>query len=741
MKLQRLLNAGITGIVNRVWQEAWRSFDRMALAATPDGVQIVRLFEHLSPQPIFGELGTRVCAEERDQVARAALDSFRRGGGVHFFEGVTDGQTAAVFRSRMPEARESILALADAICERRFSLLGHRALFMGEHVDWHLNPVSGHHAPLVHWSRIDPLDEQTVGDTKVIWELNRHQWLVTLGQAYCLSGDERYAKVFVTYIKEWMQANRPGMGINWASSLEVSFRMIAWCWALFLFRDSREISAGLYAEILGWIRTHAAHVERYLSHYFSPNTHLTGEALGLFYVGVLFPALPKSEHWRRLGTRILLRQLRRQVFSDGVYFEQSTCYQRYTVDIYLHFLVLAQRNGITIPKMVAQRIRQMLDYLLAVRQPNGAMPQIGDADGGRLLPLAPRPPEDFRDVFAVAAALFHRDDYAWAAAGQAPESLWLLGATACAASETLRPAPPERTASRHFQQGGYAIMQSGWQPDAHQLIFDVGPLGCPLSGGHGHADLLSVQCCAFGQPQLVDAGTYCYTAHANWRNYFRSTAAHSTVMVDRNNQATPSGPFSWHQRPRARMRHWLSTSEFDLADADHDAYRGLKDPVTHRRRVFFAKPRYWVLVDDLQGADVHQIELRFQFGSTRVVLGSDDWACSWSADGRGLLLRPFSAIPLQAEIREGEIEPIQGWISTDYGLRQPAPVLQYSALTRLPLRIVTLLLPSDGTTLEPPVVTPVFTGQGMYLIFEREQESIRIDAQQIVMQRGQGSSA
>ncbi|MGH8371270.1 MAG: alginate lyase family protein [Gammaproteobacteria bacterium] len=736
MKLRRILNAGVIGIANRAWQEIWRTFDRMMVAATPDGTQTLHLFEHLAPQPIFGELGTQVCAEERAGVARAALASFRHSASDRFFKGVTDVRAAGYFEKQLPEIPGQIIAAADAICERRFSLLGHHALFMDEHVNWHQNPVSGHRSPLVHWSLINPLDEEALGDTKFIWELNRHQWLVDLGQAYCFSGNERYADVFVAYIKEWMQANRPGVGINWASSLEVSFRMIAWCWALFFFRNSNRITPELYAEMLAWIRTHAAHIEKYLSHYFSPNTHLTGEALGLFYVGVLFPEFQKAERWRHLGSKILLRQLGRQVFSDGVYFEQSTCYQRYTVDIYLHFLILAQRNEIVLPGIVAERIQQMLDYLLAVRKPNGMMPQIGDSDGGRLMPLMHRQPEDFCDVFAVAAALFGRTDYAWAASGQAPEMVWLLGPSKYKDFIALNPAPPAQAPSRYFPEGGYAIMQGSWKRDTHQLIFDVGPLGCPLSGGHGHADLLSIQCSAFGEPQLMDSGTYCYTAHANWRNYFRGTAAHSTVMIDKQDQATPAGPFSWHRRPRARLRRWLSTAEYDFADADHDAYQGLKDPVMHRRRIFFVKPRYWVLVDDLQGAGVHEVELRFQFGSTHVTLGSDDWACSWGEDGRGLLIRPFSASPLEAEIREGRIEPIEGWISTDYGLRQPAPVLSYSACTSLPLRIVTLLLPSDGASAAPPVITPVMTDQSTYLVFEQEKESIRVDAKDIVVLRG-----
>ena len=62
------------------------------------------------------------------------------------------------------------------------------------------------------------------------------------------------------------------------------------------------------------------------------------------------------------------------------------------------------------------------------------------------------------------------------------------------------------------------------------------------------------------------------------------------------------GPFAG-TRGRARgCLRWQSPRTLDVVDADHDAYARLADPVTHRRRVIFVKPRYWIIVDDLDGA-------------------------------------------------------------------------------------------------------------------------------------------
>jgi len=732
MRLARVLQMSIDEVVVRGRQEASKWLDRMTAVSAP-----VTLPEG-AMSPGAGVRGRSM--DNGQGVPTWLLDHVRKDGPFSFFEGAVDADTVARLIERMPESRERILSAANMICQGRFDLLGYRGLDFGDPPDWHLDPLSGRHAPLVHWSRLNPVDPATVGDCKVVWELNRHQWLLLLGQAYRLTRDERYAEVFARFLRAWMEANPPGMGVNWSSSLEVALRLISWCWAVALFKGSRALSAPLLNEMLAGVKDHARHVDRYLSLYFAPNTHLTGEALGLFYAGVLFPSLPRAKRWRARGAEILIDQCERQILPDGVYFEQSTCYQRYTAEIYLHFLILAARNGIDVPDAMTARLQRLLDFLLMSRRPDGSMPQIGDADGGWTLPLIPRDPNDLRGVLSVAAAFFGRSDYAWGANGLAPETLWLLGAAGAKTFEELAPAPPTAP-SRLFPDGGYLVMGSGWERNAHQLIFDVGPLDCLPTAAHGHADLLSIQCAAFGQPYLVDPGTYCYAAEPAWRDFFRSTAAHSTITVDGVGQAVPAGLFKWQARPRARLRRWLSSAAMDFADASHDAYCRFSDPVVHRRRVLFVKPRYWVIVDDLEGAADHVVALRFQFAPVEVMVGPDLWARARGTGGHGLLIRPFATVPLTQEIHEGAVSPIQGWASPGFGLRQPAPAVTYSASTRLPLRILTLLLPTVDPAGVPPAVALLLDGAGrpMGLDFAGGNGSVRLGEDDLVIvQDGEG---
>jgi heparinase II/III-like protein len=627
-----------------------------------------------------------------------------------FFAGASDPRVPAILRERFPDSGPRIIEAADRTLQKRFDLLGYRQLSFGDPIDWHLDPVARRRAPLLHWTLLDPLDAATVGDSKVVWELSRHQWLVRLGQAYRLTGDEHYGDMFAHTIRDWHRANRPGMGINWASSLEAAFRLISWCWSLSLFRGSVALTPRLRADLVEGIASHASRIERYLSYYFSPNTHLTGEALGLFYAGTLFPLLPGATRWRREAAQILIREADRQILPDGVYMEQSTCYQCYTAEIYLHFTILASRNKIPVPDGVVRCVERLLDALVALRRPNGSLPQIGDADGGRLLPLEPRPAGDASGIFSTAATVLKRGDYAWAAGGLMPDVLWVLGAEGVQVFDRLESTLPAQAPSRVLPDGGYAVMRTGWDREADQVILDGGSLGCRFSGGHGHADLLSVEASFRGQPYIVDPGSFRYTADEGWRGYYRGSAAHSTVEIDAVGQAVAHGPFGWVSRPGAQIIRWTSTPELDVAIAEHHAYGRLQDPVVHRRAVFLVKSRYCVIVDDLAGAAEHRVRLRFQFAPMSVTLDPSGWVRAGRGMQKGLLLHAFSTSALKAAIFEGETDPRQGWVASDYGDHQPAPMLVYSVTAPLPVRIVSLLLPTDTLLASPPSVSPVTDG-------------------------------
>jgi hypothetical protein len=83
---------------------------------------------------------------------------------------------------------------------------------------------------------------------------------------------------------------------------------------------------------------------------------------------------------------------------------------------------------------------------------------------------------------------------------------------------------------------------------------------------------------------------------------------------------------------------------------------------------------------------------------------------------------------LKAAICEGELEPKQGWVSSDYGCHEPAPMVVYSLTARLPVRLITLLIPIDDRLASPPSVCLCVEDGCLHgLTFDDGREVIRAD--------------
>lgn len=568
-----------------------------------------------------------------------------------FFYGFADLTRSAA------QVNPDIVRQADRICEGKFDLLGFKNLSFGDPIDWHFEPISGKRIPLQHWSKLDYLDADVAGDKKITWELNRHQYFMMLGQAYVLTGDERYARTFVAHIESWVEANPPKLGINWASSLEVAFRSISWLWALYFFKGA--VPNETLDRALKFLYLNARHLESYLSTYFSPNTHLTGEALGLFYLGTLLPEFKEAKRWQDIGRDILIEQIPVHVKPDGVYFEQSSYYHRYTTDFYIHFLILSQVNGITLPKTVEQALMSLLDHLMYITRPDGTTPFFGDDDGGRLLMLDARAPNDFRPSLATGAALFSRGDYKFVAGAATEELFWLLGTAGLQKYDSIEAHEPAET-SKAFRDGGYFVMRDGWTDKSNYMLFDCGPHGA-LNCGHAHADALSIEVAAHGRTVLVDPGTYTYTGSKEMRDWFRSSQAHNTVTLDNLSTSIPDGAFTWKTITPCRLLDWKTTESYVYVAGEQ---AGIVRSIT------FMKGKYWIIRDTLKSPTEHTADINFHFNSDAKPCLKD-----------GVIHEPESGLTIRIT-GNGRWSEENEWVSHCYGQKEPAKVFRFTAVLK-----------------------------------------------------------
>jgi glycosyltransferase involved in cell wall biosynthesis len=394
--------------------------------------------------------------------------------------------------ARWPASLQDATCRADRLLQGRHDFLGYRDIRCAANgqMDWHADPVHGRRAPLAFYADVPFLDPQ-IGDHKVIWELNRHQHWLQFARAAWLSGDARYAQAIVTQLSEWLRANPPFVGINWASMLEIGFRSLSWTWALHALLGMPRVgdgelevgSSGWLVDMLIGLDRQLTHVERHLSYYFSPNTHLTGEALALYVVGTALPELAASTRWAHTGRRVLLDEIDRQILPDGGHAERSAHYQRYTLDFYLLAALTARCAG---DSPSAQRfdeaVSRLADFTISLADDHAQLPLIGDDDGGMLWPIS-GPRVRRRARFARAGSGGPRPPSP-CRLGHSRRSRVDRGTRRCEVHASVR----QRVTSRLFADTGYFTARSA---DGSHAVLDVGPHGY-RNGGHAHADALSL---------------------------------------------------------------------------------------------------------------------------------------------------------------------------------------------------------------------------------------------------------
>ncbi|MEW6096846.1 MAG: alginate lyase family protein [bacterium] len=592
-----------------------------------------------------------------------------------------------IFNTYFPNQIERYIEEADKICKHNFSFLGVDIEYK-DRIEWNKDPLTKQEYPHILYTNI--YKSSSKADVKHVWELNRHEHLLNLGIAYCFTSDEEYTKEFCNQVVDWIDANPYLVGVNWSSSLEVAVRAINWVISYYLFLDSKYLDKEVNYKILNSLYQHGRYIIRNLSFFSSPYNHLIGEATAIFILGFLFPEFKEATQWKTIGWQILTSQIEKQFFNDGGGVEQAISYHHYTLGFYLLGIILQIRNGIEINPQVLKVIEKAIEFSMYFVKPDGNLPMIGDADDARAIKFGSISKKwDFRTFLAIGAVLFNRADFKRISGKIGNETLWLLGIEGLKKYNQIAPELPKQT-SMPFYSSGYFIMRSDWGKKADYLCLDCGPQSAGLyknstpSVAHGHADALSFELVLNGRPVIIDAGMFSY--HDEYfQNYFRSTPAHNTIVIDGKSQATLIGKLGWAQTYTSKCTKWFTSKFADYVEGEHDGYAKEKNPLIHKRVIFFNKlieaKRYWVIFDYLAGKGKHLIEQYFHFVPTKI-----------QADKKTIYTNDIFLIPINPDLVNLEIE--EGWIAESYGVKIKAPVAKYSTTSILPLCLGVIIYPN-----------------------------------------------
>ncbi len=377
-----------------------------------------------------------------------------------------------------------------------------------------------------------------IGDIRTNWELNRHFQFAALAKSYFCTKDVKYLEEFKNLFTDWNKHNLFLHGAEWTSAMELAIRVNSWAYAYAFLKK-----AGCEEQILGDIEhgilVMTDYVLKHRARFSSANNHLIVEMYAVALVGIVTDYAP----WRDEALKILTEEFPRQNFSDGVNKEMSLHYQSFVMEAYGLLCLLMMKNHIEIPAVWRTYLTSMSKFVADSTDDFGTTMEFGDSDEGKILDLSGTVENHYAYVLNLMGCLLDQKytDAPW------HENLeWIVPEFLKVRKEKY---VPGLVCSR--KEGGYTFLRS---KDRRVLIgIDHADLGFGSIAAHGHADALSFQMSIDGQPIFIDSGTYNYHVAPEDRNYFRSTAAHNTVMINGQEQSEMLGPFIWGKRAKAQL--------------------------------------------------------------------------------------------------------------------------------------------------------------------------------------------
>ncbi|MGA7160624.1 MAG: heparinase II/III family protein [Bacteroidota bacterium] len=572
-----------------------------------------------------------------------------------------DSRTPTRFKTLFPEAFSSLLSNAQALRSHRFEFLGH-AFQYGPRINWHLDTASTKEWQKKIYTENALQDEGSPPDPKLVWELNRHQYFVTLAQAFYVSGDRAYLDELVAQWLHWIEENPYRTGINWASPLEVGIRLISWTLAFqFIEHHCSQKDRTAIAKSV-WEQTFFVSSHLSLDKIVRTN-HLIGEAAGLYIAASSF-LFHESAKWMKTAQDILEKEIDTQVFEDGVAKEQSSSYHRFDVDFFLLCYLDARKSASPFSSRFGRRLQKMIRYLLLLQSPGSDLPAYGDFDNGRGFTLAPSLNFwDARGLIAVAGAVFQNQEMSSASFFN-EESFWLLSETEWNSPKTDESGSSDESFiifpdSRHVifgnrQAGDYCFFRAG--------EFGMGGNGF---SSHSHNDLFSPIIYLNWNSILADTGTSVYLGNDEERNYLRSAAAHNTTFSPAWNFFEVKRGFGWKKSRNGTITKSIGSEKEIVIECTFE--KPSKD--FYKRIIAYQPIDHIFTVEDsfaITGRDVHTY-FHLDHGLNAQVR---EQCVFIHRNGKEIAQCIFSD-RLNVKVE-------QGWISKSYGTKEASVILHFT---------------------------------------------------------------
>ncbi len=528
--------------------------------------------------------------------------------------------------SELPAPGEARNERAEAILDNTFT-------FYSQTDRVPLRPGGG-----LDWNHRGPSDDRE-------WNLalNRHHHVRHLLDAYRQTGRRAYAVRIDEHVRDWILFSRPYPGRRNAGELwrglEISARVKAWASVFYALQQDDTLTPATRLLMLSSLPEHAHH----LRHFHGGKNWVTMELSALGMIAAAWPEFRESVSWMEYASSQLTREIRNQVYPDGVQDELTSHYHGVALRNFEMFAGICRGAGIPICDDYAADLQEMWHYLAVSMRPDGYGLLNSDSD------------LDFnRDRVLEAGRTYARPD-------------WIH-----IASHGAQGTEPEYGLSTLFPWAGQCIIRSGWDAEALWAFFDIGPWGT----SHQHNDKLHLSLSGHGRDLLVDSGRFVYSgSHLRFRDYGRHSRAHNVVLVDGSGQKPgarrAARPIGDHDRPISPAP-MIVRGVCPHFETDGHA--------VHTRAVVRPDRHLIVVADRIETDRARRLETLWHWHPRCTVRVEDETIVSIDANAGNLRIVPLAAFNWDVNLVQGQEMPhLQGWYSPRYNVWEPNPTAVLTA--------------------------------------------------------------
>jgi hypothetical protein len=464
------------------------------------------------------------------------------------------------------------------------------------------------------------------------------KWVIDLLDGYDLTRDPTYLERSKELTGKWISEclyteTWPHVWDDHGTAL----RALALCrlWAML---RAQPAAPSVVRQLLEALLRHAEKLSR-KPFYRADHNHGVTQAYALLAIGLLFHAHSPAKRWAKLGRSRLERQMTQNVSPEGLHLEHSPYYHFYVFRQFYYAFCMAKAYDFPFSDAFQQRLLAMVRAGVDLVKPNGKLASLGDTSRGSPL-------------------VFDSTDLDSWCLGDAGEARSLLKAN--------KEHHLVESTSALYPKSGVAVLRHASLDEnngAAESYLIVRLSTFPTA--HIHRDVFSFELFAFGEDLIVDSGGPFAYGHPMRDQYFLTSRAHNTVVVDGKDQSVGV----------SRLITWSTSKECDFLVAEHENYPG----VLHRRAILFVKPAIVVVIDKLWSDSVHDYSQLFHLAAELSVNHRDRTVSTENSKGGPTVkVVPFLREGLGLEVHRGIESPYQGWVCTTGQKMEPNSVIDYS---------------------------------------------------------------